>query len=120
MGRRAARLLAYVFSVVVALALTGCASVTVTPGSGVDPDRFVSAIETDDVHFVRSAVQSGAVSVNQRVPAPGCVPAMNASWIAPGVSAGTSVPLPLSTDRKTMLPGASNCGGSSLSGRASM
>ena len=52
--------------------------------------------------------------------APGWVPEMNASWIEPGVSAGSTEPLPLSTARKTMLPGAANSGGSSLSGLPSM
>ena len=66
-----ARIAAYVLSAVIALALTGCAGVGMTPGSGMDADRFVTALDTDDVHYVRSAVQSGAVAVNQRISAPG-------------------------------------------------
>ena len=69
MVRQAAKLLAYVCLVAGALSLTGCAGIA--PGSGTDPDRVVSAVETDDVHFVRSAVQSGSINVNQRVSAPG-------------------------------------------------
>src|SRR5688500_18605711 len=69
MIRQAARLLAYLCLIIGALVVTGCASVGT--GSGTDPERFVSALETDDVQFVRSAVQSGSVSVNQRVSAPG-------------------------------------------------
>ncbi|MDB5923292.1 MAG: hypothetical protein JWN13_2228 [Betaproteobacteria bacterium] len=71
MGGHAARLIAYVLTAVIALALTGCAGVGMTPGSGVDDDRFVAAIDTDDVRFVRSAVESGAINVNQRIAAPG-------------------------------------------------
>src|SRR6185295_11844923 len=52
--------------------------------------------------------------------APGCVPAMNASVIEPGASDDSTAPFCLSTARKTMFPGASNSGGSSLSGRVSM
>src|SRR5439155_962494 len=44
-------------------------------------------------------------------------PESNVSVIAPGVSGGTIAPLDLSTERNTMLPGASNCGGWSLSVR---
>jgi hypothetical protein len=71
MSGRAASVAAYVLSAVIALVLTGCAGVGMTPGSGVDADRFVTALDTDDVNFVRASVQSGAISVNQRVSAPG-------------------------------------------------
>jgi hypothetical protein len=71
MGGHVARLLVYVFTAAVALALTGCTGVGMGPGSGVDDDRFVAAIDTDDVRFVRNAVQSGAINVNQRIAAPG-------------------------------------------------
>jgi ankyrin repeat protein len=54
-----------------ALILAGCAGMTMVPGSAVDSDRFVTAVDTDDVHYVRNAVQSGAISPNQRVSAPG-------------------------------------------------
>jgi hypothetical protein len=66
----AARLIATALTLVTALVLTGCAG-TMTSGSGVDSDRFVTALDTDDVHYVRNAVNSGSVSVNQRVSAPG-------------------------------------------------
>jgi uncharacterized protein len=69
MIRQAAKLLAYVCLIAGALVVAGCASVGT--GSGSDPERFVSALETDDVQFVRSAVQSWAVNVNQRISAPG-------------------------------------------------
>ncbi len=45
-------------------------------------------------------------------PEPGCVPAMNDSLIAPGVPSRAAVPEPRSTETNTMLPGASNAGGS--------
>ena len=51
--------------------VTGCG--TMQPGSGplsLDPIRMVNAIATDDVHYVRGAVESKVVSVNQLVPAP--------------------------------------------------
>jgi hypothetical protein len=70
MGRHA-RLLASVFTTIVALVLSGCVGMGPTAGSGVDGDRFVAAIDTDDVRFIRSAVQSGLVTVNQRIGAPG-------------------------------------------------
>jgi len=50
--------------------LAGCGSM---PGSGptsLDPVRMVNAISTDDVRYVRGAVESKVVSVNQLVPAP--------------------------------------------------
>jgi uncharacterized protein len=71
MDGHAARLVLCIFTAVVALALTGCAGVGTAPGSRVDDDRFVAAIDTDDVRFVRSAVESGAINVNQRIAAPG-------------------------------------------------
>src|SRR3954471_15340739 len=43
---------------------------------------------------------------------PGCVPAMNASGIAPGVPSAAGSPEALSTVTNTMLPGDGNCGGS--------
>ncbi len=55
----------------VMLSLTGCG--TMQPGSGplsLDPVRMVNAIAVDDVGYVRGAVESKAVSVNQLVPAP--------------------------------------------------
>jgi ankyrin repeat protein len=52
---------------VLTLALTGCASVSYTPGGGVDVDRLNNAIATDDVHYVRAAVESREISANQRI-----------------------------------------------------
>jgi ankyrin repeat protein len=71
MIRRVLRLIAGMACVVGALILSGCAGMTMAPGSGVDADRFVTAIDTDDVHFVRTAVQSGAITPDQRVSAAG-------------------------------------------------
>jgi len=51
--------------------VAGCG--TMLPGSGplsLDPTRMVNAIATDDVRYVRGAVESKVVSVNQLVPAP--------------------------------------------------
>src|SRR6185295_16971307 len=50
--------------------MAGCGTM---PGSGptaLDPMRMVNAIATDDVRYVRGAVESKSVSVNQLVPAP--------------------------------------------------
>jgi len=49
--------------------LSGCAT-TVDPRS-VDNDSVLSAIEADNVDYIRAAVASRAVNPNQRVPAPG-------------------------------------------------
>jgi ankyrin repeat protein len=49
--------------------VAGCAT-TVDPRS-VDGDSLYSAISTDDVHYVRAAVKSGAINPNQYVVAPG-------------------------------------------------
>src|SRR5262249_31242051 len=54
-----------------AVLVTGCG--TLQPGSGplsLDPTRMVNAIATDDVRYVRGAVESKVVNVNQLVPAP--------------------------------------------------
>ena len=49
------------------LGLTGCAGMG---GSGrADPDRVLNAIVVDDAAYVRSAVQTGALNINQRIPA---------------------------------------------------
>jgi hypothetical protein len=37
---------------------------------GADTDRLLNAIVSDDVAYVRAAVRSGGLSVNQRIPAP--------------------------------------------------
>lgn len=70
MGRIAAHFLASIASVL-ALALSGCAGVGYAPGAGGDMDRLNSAIATDDVHFVRGAVETGVISPNQRIAAEG-------------------------------------------------
>jgi ankyrin repeat protein len=51
--------------------VAGCGSMQ--PGSGplsLDPVRMVNAIATDDVGYVRRAVESKVVTVNQLIPAP--------------------------------------------------
>ena len=67
MGGQALRFIAYLLSFMAAIALTGCAGVSIQPGSAVDSDRFVSVLDNDDVQFVRSAVQSGTISPNNIV-----------------------------------------------------
>jgi ankyrin repeat protein len=55
---------------VLAVALvSGCAT-TVDPRS-VDNDGLLSAIDVDNVEYVQAAVKSGAITPNQRIPAPG-------------------------------------------------
>ncbi|MGW8183092.1 MAG: ankyrin repeat domain-containing protein, partial [Burkholderiales bacterium] len=49
--------------------LSGCA--TSSGPRSIDSDGLLSAIETDDVYTIRSAVASRAISPNQRIPAPG-------------------------------------------------
>lgn len=55
---------------VIAMALTGCAGMSHTPGGG-DADSINNAIVIDDVNFVRSVIQGGAITPNQRVPSAG-------------------------------------------------
>jgi ankyrin repeat protein len=62
--------MAYVCCVLLTM-LTGCASVSYTPGDAPDMDRLNNALVTDDVHAVRSAIRSGALSPNQRISTPG-------------------------------------------------
>lgn len=69
MARLAVCVMAYARWIIIALALSGCAGVGYTPGSGVDVTRLENAILTDDVHYVRGAIQSGDISLNQLVPA---------------------------------------------------
>ncbi len=53
------------------LFLSGCAQVqTRQMGSRLDVDSLHSAIITDNVRYVRSVIESGAASPNQRIPAP--------------------------------------------------
>jgi hypothetical protein len=65
MGRYAARFITFI-SCIVALALSGCASVG-GPGGADDADRVNGAIATDDVNFLRGAIQAGTLTANQRV-----------------------------------------------------
>jgi ankyrin repeat protein len=70
MGPRAAALGAYARFIVIAFVFSfaGCASVG-TPGSGrLDSDGLNNALNTNDVRYVRSAVEAG-VSPNQRIAA---------------------------------------------------
>ncbi len=68
MGLQISRLMALVLSVL-SLGLAGCASIG---GSGAgDADSVNNALATDDVRFVRNAIQSGALKPDQRVSTPG-------------------------------------------------
>src|SRR5262245_25540365 len=70
MGRNLARAVAAPFCVFFLSLLTGCAGLPF--GShAFDPTRLVNAIVIDDVGYVRGMVASGAVTVDQRIPAPG-------------------------------------------------
>ena len=57
----------FALCVLIVLGMTGCAGVG-GPGS-FDKDRLVNAVVSDDVHYVRSAVQTGGLDPNQRVAA---------------------------------------------------
>lgn len=67
---RLARLFAGI-AVVLALGLSGCASVGYSPGAGGDADRINNAISTDDVSFVRGAIEARELDPNQRIVVPG-------------------------------------------------
>lgn len=69
MSGYAARLITF-FSCIAVLALSGCASLG-GPGGADDADRVNAAIATDDVHFLRSAIQAGTLTPGQKVSAPG-------------------------------------------------
>lgn len=69
MARYAARFIAFL-SCLAVLALSGCASVG-GPGGAADADRVNGAIATDDVHFVRNAIQAGTLKPDQHVSTPG-------------------------------------------------
>jgi len=56
---------------VVLMVLAGCASVSYTPGRGLDTDSLNNALVTDDVYAIRSAIQAGVISPNQRIATPG-------------------------------------------------
>jgi len=64
------RLLAGI-ATLLALALSGCAAVGYSPGAGRDADRVNNAIATDDVSFVRGAVEARELDPNQRIVTPG-------------------------------------------------
>jgi len=51
----------------ISLALTGCAGMGYSPGGADDTDRINNALVTDDVHFLRGAIQAGTINPNQRV-----------------------------------------------------
>ena len=50
--------------------LMGCAGQPIGSRAAVDPIRLLNAIDADDAAYVREMVASGAVSVDQRIPAP--------------------------------------------------
>ena len=54
MGRSTAAVMAWGRWIVLAVALTGCASTSFTPGSRVDNTQLLNALEADNVDFVRS------------------------------------------------------------------
>lgn len=54
----------------VAIMLLAACATHIDPRS-VDKDGLVSAIEVDDVYYIRAAVASHAINPNQRIPAPG-------------------------------------------------
>ena len=56
---------------VVLMVLAGCASVSYAPGRGLDTDSLNNALVTDDVYAIRSAIQAGVISPNQRIATPG-------------------------------------------------
>jgi hypothetical protein len=65
---RAARRLALLATF--SLALTACTTGSFTPGSAVDTARVLNAVDSDDVQYVRGAVQAGVLNPNQRIAAP--------------------------------------------------
>lgn len=64
---RAARWVA--LSAIFAVALSACGTASFTPGSAIDTARVLNAIDSDDVDYVRGAVQAGVLNPNQRIPA---------------------------------------------------
>ena len=67
MGVCASRFLAAI-ACVLAIALSGCATVG---GGADDAERVNNALTTDDVGFVRGAIQAGTLTPNHRVSTPG-------------------------------------------------
>jgi ankyrin repeat protein len=70
MDKFAGLLRAIVAGGILASILSGCGTMGFGPTS-LDPVRLNNAIATDDVHYVRGAVESKVVSVNQLIPASG-------------------------------------------------
>jgi len=70
MGRSLATVVAAPFCAFFLLVLTGCAGLPFG-SSAYDPIRLLNATVIDDVGYVRDMVASGAVTVDQRIPAPG-------------------------------------------------
>ena len=68
MKKFAARLRAALAATFVAAMVAGCGTMGFGPTS-LDPIRLGNAIATDDVHYVRGAVEAKVVSVNQLIPA---------------------------------------------------
>lgn len=62
--------LTYLILITGLLFLSGCAQMTHQTAGTLDVASLHSAIITDDVQYVRAAVESGAISPNQRIPAP--------------------------------------------------
>lgn len=70
MGRNLAAVWAWAACALLAFMLTGCAGMAPS-GGRLDVDGLNNAIVTDDADYVRAAVKSRAVSINQSIPAPG-------------------------------------------------
>jgi hypothetical protein len=68
MKKLAARLTAALAATLLAAMLAGCGTMGFGP-TALDPERLNNAIATDDVHYVRGAVEAKVVSVNQLIPA---------------------------------------------------
>jgi ankyrin repeat protein len=70
MPRHTVRALVYLCCALL-LTLTGCANVSYAPGQGPDADSLNNALTSDDVHTIRSAIESRAVTPNERIPTAG-------------------------------------------------
>ena len=66
MPRPTARALVYLCCALL-LTLAGCTNMSYTPGQGPDTDTLNNAITSDDVRAIRSAVESRAISPNERI-----------------------------------------------------
>src|SRR6266545_7605945 len=67
MGAAVARIVSWL---VLGIGLTACSNMSFSPGSRVDTVQLLNAIDQDNAGYIRSAVESGALNVNQRVAAP--------------------------------------------------